>query len=98
MFYHCLRGEHEERDDDEDDDEDDHEEGEYLGRSNYRESVQDINHCDVIVLKTDNGWCFDQDIFLPAWKRDAYEAAGQVDEPNGFGLPELVRVEEIRVD
>lgn len=98
MFYHCLRDDIDEEDeeDHEDDDEDD-DDSSYHRISTRRQdqSLFDIHHCDVIVLKTDNGWCFDQDIFLPAWKRDAYEAAGQADEFSGH---ELVKVDEIRVD
>lgn len=63
MFYHCLKDEAEDdqRETQEDeDDEDGHGNGNYLGRSVYRQSISDTHHCDVIVLKTDNGWCFDQ--------------------------------------
>lgn len=98
MFYHCLREDIDEDDDDEhDEDEEDDSESSYHRISPRRQdqSLFDNHHCDVIVLKTDNGWCFDQDIFLPAWRRDAYEAAGQGD---GFSGQELVKVDEIRVD
>lgn len=38
-----------------------------------------------------------QDILLPAWKREAYEAAGEEDGENALP-PELVKVDEIRLD
>lgn len=98
MFYHCLRDEIDEEDEeDHDEDEDDDEDSSYhrIPARRQDQSLYDIHHCDVIVLKTDNGWCFDQDIFLPAWKRDAYEAAGQDD---GLSGQEVVKVDEIRVD
>ncbi|PLW04815.1 hypothetical protein PCASD_10924 [Puccinia coronata f. sp. avenae] len=98
MFYHCLRDDIDEEDEDEQDDEEEEDSESSYHRISPRrqdQSLLDLHHCDVIVLKTDNGWCFDQDIFLPAWKRDAYEAAGQED---GFSGQELVKVDEIRVD
>ncbi|POW03284.1 hypothetical protein PSTT_11217 [Puccinia striiformis] len=151
MFYHCLRDDIDEEDEDEHDDDMDEEDSESSyhrispTRRNDHQSANtlfDTQHCDVIVLKTDNGWCFDQekpplhppsktqsiiiiifiprflpvllhqiylyvafirpgylcgvqDIFLPAWRRDAYEAAGQEE---GFTGQELVKVDEIRVD
>jgi len=98
MFYHCLRDDIDEEDEEEqDEDEEEDSESSYhrIAPRRQDQSLLDLHHCDVIVLKTDNGWCFDQDIFLPAWKRDAYEAAGQED---GFSGHELVKVDEIRVD
>ncbi|MBW0544521.1 hypothetical protein O181_084236 [Austropuccinia psidii MF-1] len=102
VFYHCLRDDIDEEDEvggdeEQDEDEDEDEDSSYHRLSSRRQdqSLFDLHHCDVIVLKTDNGWCFDQDIFLPAWKRDAYEAAGQDD---GFTSQELVKVDEIRLD
>ncbi|KAA1131256.1 hypothetical protein PGTUg99_027719 [Puccinia graminis f. sp. tritici] len=153
MFYHCLRDDIDEDDEDEHDEDDEEDSESSYHRISPRRQEQtlfDNHHCDVIVLKTDNGWCFDQrgkknrklslpspiatkkyafysthdlfqkrkrekefffirkftsivstwlwvqDIFLPAWRRDAYEAAGQED---GFtGQQELVKVDEIRVD
>ncbi|KAA1075059.1 hypothetical protein PGT21_027888 [Puccinia graminis f. sp. tritici] len=99
MFYHCLRDDIDEEDEDEHDEDDEEDSESSYHRISPRRQEQtlfDNHHCDVIVLKTDNGWCFDQDIFLPAWRRDAYEAAGQED---GFtGQQELVKVDEIRVD
>ncbi|KAG0141532.1 hypothetical protein CROQUDRAFT_663749, partial [Cronartium quercuum f. sp. fusiforme G11] len=95
MFYRRLRHDSEDEEREPGDDDDDEDE---MGRAAYqRQSVPDTQDCDVIVLKTDNGWCFDQDIFLPAWKRDAYEAAGQEDGQDGFSPSELVRVDEIRL-
>lgn len=104
VFYHFLRDSIEEEEEDDDDeadgheDDDDDEEDTNYGRLRKRrqeQSMLDLHHCDVIVLKTDNGWCFDQDIFLPAWKRDAYEAAGHDER---FSGQELVKVDEIRLD
>ncbi|KAI8461547.1 hypothetical protein BY996DRAFT_4573323 [Phakopsora pachyrhizi] len=105
-FYLCLRDEIQEEDegveDGENEEEDEEEDPNYSRLSDRRQDQSllfELHHCDVIVLKTDNGWCFDQEIFLPAWKRDSYEVAEQ--DSNGFSsssAQEFVKVDEIRLD
>jgi hypothetical protein len=58
-----LRDDIDEEDEDEQDDEEEEDSESSYHRISPRrqdQSLLDLHHCDVIVLKTDNGWCFDQ--------------------------------------